>query len=236
MLHVLYKEMKYHTESWTLADLANIYDQGNLNLNPPYQRNDIWSNPTKKRLIDSIKKEYPLPVFFLHLRENKKYDVVDGQQRIRAIMGYMKELFKDLDKQWYKEINNASFNNYKIAVTIIDSSVKEEILSDFYYRVNKFGTKLNRPEILKAQYKNTNFQDLVTNLADLDEFKNLELFTASNLTRMNDLDFVGELLGLIEFGIQEKKKSPDELFKSDVNKQKSEFLYSSFFEIIRCSK
>src|SRR5690606_30742209 len=97
--------MKYHTESWTLADLSNIYDRGDLNLNPPYQRNDIWSNPTKKKLIDSIKKEYPLPVFFLHLRENKKYDVVDGQQRIRAIMGFIKELYKDLDNKYYKEID-----------------------------------------------------------------------------------------------------------------------------------
>lgn len=224
--------MKYHTESWTLADLSNIYDRGDLNLNPPYQRNDIWSNPTKKKLIDSIKKEYPLPVFFLHLRENKKYDVVDGQQRIRAIMGFIKELYKDLDNKYYKEIDVASFRNYKIAVTIIDSSVDEDTLSDFYYRVNKFGTKLNRPEILKAQYKNTNFQELVSNLADLDEFKSLELFKSSSLTRMTDLDFVGELVGLIEFGIQEKKKSPDELFREDVEKQKAEYLYSSFFEIL----
>jgi hypothetical protein len=224
--------MKYHSESWTLVDLLSIYNKGELNLNPSYQRNDIWSNLTKKKLIDSIKREYPLPVFFLHSKGNNKFDVVDGQQRIRAIMGYMKELFKDLDSKLYREIDTSAFNNYKIAVTIIDSSADETTLSDFYFRVNKYGTKLNRPEILRAQYKNTKFQELVSNLTDLDEFRDLNLFTPNNLNRLTDLDFVSELLGLIEFGVQEKKKSPDELFKIDVSLEKAEFLYSTFFEIL----
>jgi hypothetical protein len=224
--------MKFHIESWTLLDLFESFQKGNLNLEPPYQRNDIWSNPAKKKLIDSIKKEYPLPVFFLHEQGNNKFDVVDGQQRIRAIVGYMKLLYKDLDKKSYSEIDISTFNNYKISLTIIDQSAKESELSDFYYRVNKFGTKLNRPEILKAQYKETNFQELVANLSDSDEFENLQLFTPSSLNRMSDLDFVGELLGLLEFGILEKKKGADELYEANISTEKAEALYTGFFEVL----
>lgn len=233
VLRVLFESnMKFHSEAWTITDLEEAYRKGNLNLNPPYQRNDIWSNPSKKRLIDSIKKEYPLPAFFLHDRGNGKYDVVDGQQRIRTIVGYMKLLFKDLDKKTYSEIDSSSFNNYKIFMTIIDQSANEAELSDFYYRVNKFGTKLNRPEIIKSQYLETNFQELVSNLADSEEFQSLLLFTPSNLNRMTDLDFVGELLGLLEYGILDKKKGADDLYESDITTEKAEALFSLYFEVL----
>lgn len=225
--------MQFHTENWTLEYLLDTYNKGLINLNPPYQRNDIWSIPTKKKLIDSITREYPLPMFFLHLKINKIYDVVDGQQRIRAIIGYMEGLFKNQDNRSFNENENLQFKKYKITVTIIDSADEESTLSDFYYRVNKFGIKLNRPEILKAQFKSTNFLNLVETLAGSEDFQKLNLFSNSVSNRMTDLDFVSELLGLLEFGIQEKKKSADELFVVDITMEKFEFYYSSFFEVLQ---
>lgn len=224
--------MKFHSEAWTLTDLEENFQKNNLNLAPPYQRNDIWSNPSKKRLIDSIKKEYPLPAFFFHDRGKGKYDVVDGQQRIRTIVGYMKNLFKDLDKKFYSEIDYSSFNNYKIFVTIIDQAASEPELSDFYFRVNKFGTKLNRPEIIKAQYLETGLQKLVSDIADSEEFQELLLFTPSNMNRMTDLDFIAELLGLLEYGILDKKKGADDLYESKFTTEKAEALFLSYSEVL----
>ena len=80
--------MNFFTEEWTIKDLLLLYENNKLNLNPPYQRNDIWQNPSKRKLIDSIKRNYPLPVFFLHDKGNDSYDIVDGQQRTRAIYGF----------------------------------------------------------------------------------------------------------------------------------------------------
>ena len=223
--------MEYFSEEWEINKLISLYDKERINLNPPYQRNDIWSNPAKKRLIDSIKQEYPLPIFFLHNKGNDYYDVVDGQQRIRAIVGYVKELYKDLDKQKYSDIKE-KFDHYKITVTVIDKDVDESTLSEFYYRVNKFGTKLNRPEILKAQYKDTKFLDLVNNIAESQTLLDLGLFSDQNMNRMLNLDFVSELFGLLEFGIVEKKKAADELFDKDIDDIQAENLYSSFIEIL----
>lgn len=225
--------MRFKNEEWTITKLLVIYSDGKLNLNPPYQRNDIWSNPAKRRLIDSIKKGYPLPIFFLHEKSSNNYDMVDGQQRTRAIYGYKEGFYKDLDKISYNESNITDFLDYKIAVTIIFDVEDETLLSDFYYRVNKFGSKLNRPEILKAQFSETKFQDLVTNLADFEDFSSLNLFTPSTLDRMIDLDFVSELLGYIKFNITEKKQGADHLYESDIDKDTAEYLYSSFIEILK---
>ena len=45
--------MKYKSSEWTIKDLISLYEEKKLNLNLPYQRNDIWSLDAKKKLIDS---------------------------------------------------------------------------------------------------------------------------------------------------------------------------------------
>ncbi|HCZ37712.1 MAG TPA: DUF262 domain-containing protein, partial [Cytophagales bacterium] len=47
--------MEFNFEEWSLQRLITIYDEKKLDLNPPYQRGDIWTLPAKKKLIDSIK-------------------------------------------------------------------------------------------------------------------------------------------------------------------------------------
>ncbi|MEX1014183.1 MAG: DUF262 domain-containing protein [Candidatus Paceibacterota bacterium] len=208
--------MEYSVQEWKVKDLLKIYSEEKLDLNPPYQRNDIWGPSAKKRLIDSIKNGYPLPAFFLYKKDDNNYEMVDGQQRTRAILGYIRGFYKDAQKNLFDEESESEiFHNYIISVTIIENVKEEGVLEDFYYRVNKFGSKLNRPEILKAQYFDTTFQDLVERMATEPSFEKLNLFSAASLNRMNDLDFVGELLSLLRFGITEKKKGPDKLYEDE---------------------
>jgi hypothetical protein len=204
--------MEFTFEEWALHKLVTTYEDKKLNLNPAYQRGDIWTLPAKKKLIDSIKLKYPLPVFFLYV-VGDKFEMVDGQQRTRTILGYSKGLFPDLNKVKIDQTDkNFFFNMYKIIVCLIKEANANEI-EDFYYRVNKFGTKLNRPEILKAQYANTNLQLLIERLADSSEFESLNLFTDKSLERLNDLDFIGELLTLLKFGITERKFTVDKFYE-----------------------
>lgn len=57
--------MKYSNFEWTIGDLVNLIESKKINLRPPYQRNFIWSSKDQKLLIDSIRKGYPLPNFFI---------------------------------------------------------------------------------------------------------------------------------------------------------------------------
>ena len=83
--------MEFIFENWSIRELYDKYESGNLDLNPPYQRNEIWSSGLKRELIDSIEREYPLPAFFVYERSDDKFELVDGQQRSRAIFGYIKK-------------------------------------------------------------------------------------------------------------------------------------------------
>jgi len=225
--------MKYSIESWSISKLFDLISNKKLNLNPPYQRNDIWSLPAKKRLIDSIKLGYPLPSFFIHKIDNGNYEMVDGQQRTRAIKGYTMGIFPDIQrKKFTPEDKDYFLYQYQLPIILIEDLSTGQSLEDFYYRVNKFGAKLNRPEIIKAQYFDKPFQNLVEKIAYSDVFQNLNLFSESSLSRMQDLDFVAELLTLIEKGIFEKKKAVDDLYKSDLSVKKLGELEKQFIEIL----
>ncbi len=169
----------YEITKWPLSRLVELTTSEAINLRPTYQRNDIWTTPAKRRLIQTIHDGLPLPAFFLHETvPNQKYDMVDGQQRTRAIMGYLDRSFKDESGKFYDTRTDAEILNYEIPVIIIRNVPDDGGVSirDFYYRVNKFGTKLNRPEIQKAQYANTPLQTLVEEIADSEQWEELGLF------------------------------------------------------------
>ena len=50
-----------------IATLVNYYRRGVLNLNPPWQRGDVWSPKKKKAVIESILLNIPLPAIILHI-------------------------------------------------------------------------------------------------------------------------------------------------------------------------
>jgi len=99
--------------------------------------------------------------------------------------------------------------------------------------VNRAGAKLERPELNKAEYFDTSFLKLVTELAELKEFSELNLFTPSIKKRMFDRDFIEELVALYLFGINDKKKAVDNLFKKDINEQEYIEIKKGFSSIIK---
>ena len=205
----------FEITSWPISRLVELTTSGALNLRPSYQRNDIWTTPAKRRLIETINDGFPLPTFFLHETVlNEKYDMVDGQQRTRAIMGYLDGSFKDDKGKKYDRSTDAVILSYLIPVTIIRFKEEDDgsSIREFYYRVNNFGARLNRPETLKAQYANTPLQLLVEQVVESELWEELGLFTDAAQNRMADLDFIAELLTLLRWGITDKKIHVDRFY------------------------
>ncbi len=208
--------MKYRIEIWTIEDIINKFNDDKLNLNPEYQRRFIWTLSDQQTLIKSILSGYAVPNLFLYEKEGG-FEVVDGQQRIRTIIGYYQKGFKSNENQFYDEFKEPQFKKYIIPVTIIENISSDESIEEFYSLVNNSGVHLNRPELKKAEYFNTNFLKLINELSDHEGFKELNLFTDTTSKRMNDIDFVSELVTLIIYGITDKKITVDKLFESDIN-------------------
>ncbi|MCK9296467.1 MAG: DUF262 domain-containing protein [Desulfobulbaceae bacterium] len=72
-------------------DLYTIYRRiklGEIDLQPDFQRDLVWNKPKKQSLIDTILREWQFPpVFMVVPSTGGTLDVLDGQQRLNAILG-----------------------------------------------------------------------------------------------------------------------------------------------------
>lgn len=77
-------------DKWRIYDLQGRAKQNQLELNPTYQRDFVWSNADSQMLIESILRGIPLPSIILAKGSNsQRYQIVDGKQRVTAILRFM---------------------------------------------------------------------------------------------------------------------------------------------------
>lgn len=221
---------KFRGETWSIKKLIILHQENRLKLDPHYQRNAIWSVTAQRRLIDTIQRGYPLPSFFVRVLTGNRFEMVDGQQRSRTILGYWNAEFTDSNKvkltpdvRSNREYQNSlsSYLDYSLSINILDESVTDEEVEAFYVLVNSSGVKLNRPELRKAEFYDTTFLRLVTEVADDPVFDELDLFTDQSIDRMNDIDFVSELVTFLKHGFTDKKEKVDATFKADISEQEA---------------
>jgi hypothetical protein len=227
--------MEYNLQAFTIEQLCHLVEKGQIDLNPSYQRNFIWSTDNQKELIDTILKGYPLPTFFFYLKPDGYYEMVDGQQRTKTIYRFVKGDITSshrFNKVTYNDINQISFLHYRIPVVVITSLKAVDSLKEFYVLINKKGVHLNVAEVNKSEYHDTNFLRLANELLFYQQLINLNLFSEATAKRMNDRAFVEELLGYLYSGIKDKKRSVENLFKDDIDLSEYQFLESQFKVVI----
>jgi hypothetical protein len=222
--------MEFIIETWPIRQLMETLDAGQLNLNPPYQRNAIWTKPTQKYLIQSIRNGHPFPNLFLFRKPDGNYEMVDGQQRTRALRLY--KTTNEIDLGGDEEFKRTTFLAFQVSIIIITSINESESIEDFYYMVNSSGIKLNRPETLKAQYFDKRFLQLVEALTVDEGFQALNVFPSTSQKRMLDRDLVEELCSLILFGITDKKLQVDRIYQSDITEEQQQQCSISFQQIV----
>jgi len=153
------------------------YKKKSLNLEPKYQRNPIWSIGQKCFLIDSLLSGCPIPQVFLNIQTQGSgpsrktiYEVVDGQQRLRAILEYMEDdysLVKLSPKSYpfsseygpqvgrkYSELPSEFQDiiwNYPLAVQELRGWDDTQIRA-LFRRLNYVVEKLNKQEMRHSQY------------------------------------------------------------------------------------
>ncbi|MEV6811095.1 DUF262 domain-containing protein [Micromonospora sp. NPDC051296] len=73
-----------------LEVLVNRIDRGELDLQPDYQRGEVWDRTRRQRLVDTILRGWYVPA--VHIVRDDKLGrdlVLDGQQRLRTIHAFL---------------------------------------------------------------------------------------------------------------------------------------------------
>jgi 5-methylcytosine-specific restriction endonuclease McrA len=227
--------ISHRPETKTVTDIVNLFEDDHLNLEPGFQRQSVWSDRDRAKLIDSILRNYPLPAIFLYRREEDGriiYDVIDGKQRIESILMFMGEMrgrywvrtqlpgaeesewldWKRLSRQKRQHL----ITGYRIPVIEVDGDMGDII--EVFVRINSTGKALTPQEKRRAKYYNSAFLKEADRLARRYEtrFRKMGILSAGQISRMKHIELVCELMVSIQRGdVINKKAALDRVMKSD---------------------
>lgn len=73
----------------SIGELINLYEDGDLEIHPDFQRFFRWTDGQKDKLIESILLGIPIPSIFVSQNEDGIWDVIDGLQRLSTILEFV---------------------------------------------------------------------------------------------------------------------------------------------------
>lgn len=172
------------SRDWTVATILSQIEQGNIDLNPGFQRRNAWNDNKRSKLIESIMIGYPIPEIVLAENKNKRnsYIVIDGKQRLLTIASFKEPevyqywtkkspkttgLTSSYNQKTYKDIDSNPdmlriFENSALRCTVISNYPSDESLYDIFYRLNSGSTPLSSQELRQALNKGPYSQFLIS--------------------------------------------------------------------------
>lgn len=233
-----------NTTQRTVVWFKKTFESGDIVIKAPFQRNPVWSDRQKSALIDTILLEYPIPELYMQeLTEpsgEQKHVVVDGQQRIRAVLSFLAGEFEiDAESPHWAGLgfddlspdDRKKLFEYNFIVRLLPEMPDEELRAIFQ-RINRNTVTLNPQELRHATYWGP-FIKLMEEIADLEFWSVAGLFSANDRRRMLDVEYVSELAIAILNGLQNKKKSLEEFYQQyETQFDGAEHLKSTFVKVL----
>lgn len=158
-----------YSRDWTVDTILRQIEQGNIDLNPGFQRRNAWNDVKRSKLIESLVIGVPVPEIVLaeDLTRKKSFIVIDGKQRLLALAGFSdpdnypswdRPRLKKLNTR--KDLNGLSFAelasmkdearqlmNADIRCTVISNYRSSAVLYDIFYRLNTGSVPLGSQEL-----------------------------------------------------------------------------------------
>lgn len=188
-LEVGRKEIKTDSYHMSIGEIINMYKEGDIKLNPAFQRLFRWKDIQKTRFVESILLGIPIPPIFVAQKPNGKWTIVDGVQRISTILQLIgalpdkeplvlteaKKLPSLVDLTWETlsiDIQRI-IKRSKLGVNIILTENSIEAQYELFQRLNTGGSHLEPQEIRNCLIimLSSDFYELINNLKEYENFK-----------------------------------------------------------------
>lgn len=175
----------------SIQSLYGLYAQGKLIVNRRYQRKLVWTLEEKQKLIDSVLSKFPVPAILVAERKEVagSYEIIDGLQRLHAIVSFIETAFPTLDERYFSldhfptakaraesgefmpvasadlltQSEVTTFLDYTLAMSVMRNATDEQV-NDVFGRINTYGHRLSDQERRQAGVSNP-FSELVRNIA-----------------------------------------------------------------------
>lgn len=194
-----------------LKTIVDRIDGGDIDLQPDFQRQEIWPIAKKRKLIDTIIRGWSVPPIFLVEVDDARMEVLDGQQRLAAIRDYVHNVFsidgtitppdekvERLDGTFYSDLlpsQKRMIDQYPLRCFRITDYQPDEP-SELFYR-------LNQPTMLTAGEQRNAFygparEQLKELVGDFESWGNAKETIGFSNARLAYDDIVARLLVFVE--------------------------------------
>lgn len=214
--------MEFHKpKTASINDFREWNIREELVLAPEFQRREVWSDKAKSYLVDTILNAFPIPAVYVRQKINIKTkktirEVIDGQQRISAILAYVNDefaLMKIHNKKYggliFSELPEeiqGKFLEYDLTVGFLVGADDSDVL-EVFSRINSYTVVLNPQEKYNAKFSGE-FKQVVFELGreHLEFWRRNRILSNYNIVRMKEAELSTDLVIAMIDGIQDRKK------------------------------
>ena len=184
-----FEQLQLFSRDWTVETIASQIEQRNIDLDPDFQRRNVWTDERRSKLIESLVVGIPVPQIFLAERAKRKrsFIVIDGKQRLLTIAGFLNpshEYWNDarlVKLTIRKDLNGMSFQdmcadvtfrkevrhlrNADIRCAVISNYDEDDVLYHIFNRLNTTSVPLSTQELRQVLHRGP-FSDFLAKYTD----------------------------------------------------------------------
>jgi hypothetical protein len=155
---------------WTVTTILDQLRRGRFDLEPAFQRRDVWSDLRRSRFIESLLLGIPVPQVILAERRDTrgKFIVLDGKQRLRSLQRFagldgpalrltglevltdLNGTYDDLIADVARDSHAAALDNAAIRAVVLRGWANESLLYLTFLRLNSNVVGLSPQELRRA--------------------------------------------------------------------------------------
>ncbi len=215
-------------QQYRISDFLEWNEKKQLELNPYFQRRNVWTEQARVFLIDTILRRMPMPKVFVRTRidlatQRSFREVVDGQQRLRAIFDFAGDRmvltrrageYAGLRYSTLDPESQESFLSYPIAVDQLINASDSDVL-EVFARLNSYTLSLTAAELRHAKFQG-NFKWAVHAASQHWDrlWTDFRVVSVRGRLRMEDDALMAEMFSTLLRGVTDGgQRKIDELYK-----------------------
>lgn len=218
--------LRYYGVDFDVDGIQRRFDRGDLlvpSFDPApatsttyegFQRRFVWPKKQMDRFVESLLLGYPVPGIFLVEEANRRFLILDGQQRVRTLHAFYTGLYKSAGSEKIFKLEHVGSRlrgfTYKSlpdpdrrlldstilqATVVVPTSKDMDSVYRVFERINSSGIKLQPQEIRVALYMG----DLIKLIRDLNSDPGWRQLFGPAHSRLKDQELILRYLALLEY-------------------------------------
>lgn len=206
-------EVRTDSLDMSIGELISLNEQGELIIQPDFQRLFRWSLHQQSRLVESVLLQLPIPAIFLIEREDGRLELIDGLQRLSSLIHFISpskimeghlvldgcDLVTELNGLKFEELPltlRLKLKRTAVRTIIVKRQSSQNIRYEMFKRLNTGGTKLSSQDIRNVNARmfgnsGADFYDFILKCSKYKPFMStIELMPVSAFETRDDEELV----------------------------------------------